>query len=155
MVATEESTRETTDDLSQVTSGAVIAPAILGAQTVDLNTSNAEMAGSWIVEQSNRLTIEAIIDSGTWGTATALVRGSIDNATWTLIQTLTGVGLYKGIDVTDYRYIQIRVGTLEGGTGVGRFHGYGKVVLSPFDVTDVKTSAYTAKAGESVRVDPS
>ena len=65
MVITEESTRETTDDLSQVTSGAVIAPAILGAQTVDLNTSNAELADSWIVEQSNRLTIEAIIDSGT------------------------------------------------------------------------------------------
>lgn len=155
MVSSEEITRETTDDLSRVTSGAVIAPAILGPQTVNLNSSNAEMAGSWIVEESNRLTIEAIIDSGTWGTATALVRGSIDNTTWTLIQTLTGIGLFKGIDVTDYRFIQIRVGTLEGAAGVGRFHGYGKVVLSPFDVTDVKTSSYTAKAGESVRVDPS
>ena len=153
-MAIEAPARELSRDLSPVKSEAQMAPAILSSQTVDLNTSNAEMANPWHVDESNRLTIEAILQSGTWNTATALVRGSIDNATWTLIQTLTGVGLFKGIDITDYRFIQIRVGTLEGGTGVARFHGYGKVVLSPFDVTDVKTSAYTAKAGESVRVDP-
>ena len=154
-MAIETIERETSEDLSQVKSDTALASAALGAQTVDLNSTDAEMANKWHVDESNRLTIQAVLDSGTWNTAEVQVRGSIDNATWTVIQTLTGVGLYKGIDVTDYRFIQIRVSTLEGSAGVGRFFGYGKVVLSPFDVTDVKTSAYTAKAGESVRVDPS
>lgn len=154
-MAAEATTRETSADLSRVKSDAQMAPAILASQSVNLNSSNAEMAQSWHVEESNRLTIQATLQTGTWGTATALVRGSIDNTTWTLIETLTGIGLFKGIDITDYRFIQVRVGTLEGAAGVGRFYGYGKVVLSPFDVTDIKTASYTVKAGESVRVDPS
>lgn len=154
-MALEESQRELSEDFSQVKPGTQMAPAALLSQTVDLATLNAEMGNKWHVDESNRLTIQAILQSDTWNTAEVQVRGSIDNATWTVIKTLTGVGLYKGIDVTDYRYIQIRVSTVEGSAGVGRFYGYGKVVPSPFDVTDIKTSSYTAKAGESVRVDPS
>ena len=154
-MAIETIERETSEDLSQVKSDTALASAAFGAQTVDLNVLNAEMANKWHVDESNRLTIQAVLDDGSWNTAEVEVRGSIDNATWTVIETLKGVGLYKGIDVTDYRYIQIVDSVVEGSTGVARFFGYGKVVLSPFDVTDVKTSAYTARAGESVRVDPS
>ena len=52
------------------------------------------------------------------------VRGSIDNETWTLIATLTGVGLTKGLDITDYIYVQITVSVVEGAAGVARFYGY-------------------------------
>lgn len=129
----EQIERERADDRSQVKSDTAIAPAALGSQPVDLASLNAEMADPWHVDESNRLTIQARKDSGTWGTAEVQVLGSIDNVTWTVLKTLTGIGLTKDIDVTDYTFIQIRVSTVEGAAGVGRFFGYGKVNHHPFE----------------------
>lgn len=135
-MAIEQIERERSDDLSQVKSDTAIAPAALGAQTVDLSSLNAEMTNKWHVDESNRLTIQARKDSGTWDTAEVQVLGSIDNVTWTVLKTLTKIGFTKDIDVTEYTFVQIRVSVVEGGAGVGRFYGYGKVVSPPFFVPD-------------------
>ncbi len=147
--------KESSRELSDVNRETQLAPATLGAQTINLNSASAEMAEVWLVDESNRLTVQASKDSGTWNTAEVEVRGSIDNSNWTVIKTLTAVGMYKGLNVEDYIFVQIVDTVLEGGAGVARFKGYGKAVLSPFEVTDKKTGSFTAdKTGLCIRCDP-
>ncbi len=148
-MAVEQIERERADDLSQVKSEAQIAPAILGAQPVDLSTLGAEMANKWHVDESNRLTIQAVLDSGQWLKAQVEVRGSIDGVTWTVIKTLTAIGLTKDIEITDYRFIQIAVSVVEGAAGSARFYGYGKVVVTPFEVATQTIPTITTRSGAS------
>ncbi len=147
-MAIETIERERSQDLSQVKSEAQIAPAILGAQTLNLNSSTAELSNPWHVEESNRLTVQANLDSGAWAKAEVEVRGSIDNANWTVLKKLTGIGFTKDIEITDYTFIQIRVSKVEGAAGVARFYGYGKVVVTPFEVTNDPLPTLTSLVGE-------
>ena len=93
--------RETSADLSQVQSDAVLAPAQFHSQAIDLNVSDAELDSKWHVGESNRLSIEARLDSGAWDNAKVNVVGSIDAATWTVITVLTKIGFKKNLDQTD------------------------------------------------------
>ena len=105
-------------------------PVSLASQSVNLDSSGAEMLDPWLVHDAERLTIQATLQSGTWNTAEVEIRGSIDGKTWTVIQTLTAIGLQKAIDVENYTRIQLVVSKVEGAAGTARFSGYGKLAMT-------------------------
>jgi hypothetical protein len=101
---------------------------IAGA-SVDLNGS----VGDWLeraldVQLVQRLHIEALLDSGTWGTAVVEVLKSGTGAAYysfTPPLTFAAASRVIDVDVHDAAFIQLELDTAEGAAGVASFQFYG------------------------------
>lgn len=136
---------------SKVAEGTAIAATTFDGG-LDLNSAADTMEKAWHVVGVTRLSIEGTLVSGSWSTATVLVRGSIDGTNWTTIVTLTGVGFTASLDVESYRFVQCEAGVLEGGAGLASFAAYG--FTPPFDRDDISVrglfDAYDNAGGQTI-----
>lgn len=128
--------------------------------TVDLNSLNDAIASAWFVAAVTRLSVEALLVSGTWVTANVIIEGGVDGATWTTIATLTGVGFSAALDVEDYVFVRARTSIVEGGAGVAQFASYGftppfdrdkKLIGGPATATDNALVRWDGGDGEAVQ----
>lgn len=138
-----------------------VAKSVAGAETVagtsyagslDLNASGRQLPLAWLVAGVTRLSVQAVLSSGSWGTATVAIRGSVDGTTWTSIVTLTGVGFSDSVIVEQYQFVQLEVTLVESAAGVASFSGYG--FAPPFDRRDISVlgilDAYDALGNQTV-----
>ncbi len=79
-------------------------PATFISEALNLNSVASELAEKWSVLGSTRLLVEGVLKSGTWGSASVVIRGSVDGSNWTTIATLTKVGFSPALDVVDRTY---------------------------------------------------
>lgn len=102
-------------------------------ESINLNVApGAGLLEIWDVRRINYLSIDAVLDSGTWSTAVVQVNGLLrkDATQSTTITTLTGAGLTTAIDVEPYAYINLVVSTAEGSAASATASGHGW--LRPF-----------------------
>jgi len=124
----------------------------IGTRTVDLNGA----AGGWIqnridVQQVQRVHIEVYLRSGAWTTAVLeLLKSSSDEDYYSFAPVIefTGATRIIDVDVHDARYLQLELGTAEGGAGVAIVYLYGDGYDS---ISTIAAPTYTE--GLATRID--
>jgi len=100
-----------------------LSPRLLNVGDLNLNSLN-DTVGEWFIAGSNRLTLQAELLTGTWGTAQVRVECSVSGNTWDLIEKFTAVGTLRSLDVGGYTMARARVAVVGGGTGTAIFSPY-------------------------------
>lgn len=87
---------------------------------IDLNVLDG-VSAEYDVGDNNVLTIDHPVSTGSWSNAVLTVQGAMDDdlENWTdLSTTLVGIDETYYIDVDAYRYVRLKVTTVEGGPGI-------------------------------------
>ncbi len=116
------------DGTKQIDSNSSMSPYVFTTKIpLNLNTLAAKISPAWDVRSVNRVSVEAFLISGSWGTANVILRGSVDGRNWTTITTLTGAGYTPSVDVDQYAYLIAETSIVEGSAATASFKGYGYV----------------------------
>jgi len=120
------------DPRSQPQRASGIHPRRLARQSLNLNAAlGTALREPWNVEEITHITISATKRTGTWTTAAATVRASIDLENWTDIDVIGAAGNKRSMKVAGFAYVNIFVTVAEGGVSTADFVGFGYIDYAP------------------------
>jgi len=133
---------------------------LFAVQSLNINSASATLTAPWVMIGFTALRIQAVLNSGSWGSAELEVLHSLDATNWTVVPSSTVIDAEEMTDIIYLpccMYATVRVKTVAGGAGVANIYGYADSSYAVQVAEDAGerlytsvTSTYTTTASDRV-----